>query len=226
MSEPERALADTLAAIDGRLARIEARVASLDAASANLAAFTAAATDTLDDAARTMDENGESPADSVAEARALVAVLARPRTLVALRHSIELAMEGPRLFAALVDSIDEHAAAFGEAGVDLDARRKGLFAAFVRLSHPRTVSALTGLLDSGLLDPGALKVMGALGRSLTEAGQGRSTEIGAFGLLSVLRDPDVKRALGFAATLARRFGAATRAMKALPALAESDGDSR
>jgi hypothetical protein len=41
-----------------------------------------------------------------------------------------------------------------------------------------------------------------------------------------LGDSDIKHALGFAVSLAKRFGAATREMNDVPRLATSQGESR
>jgi hypothetical protein len=226
MTESERAIVSTLSAIEARLARIEARLAATDRLMHDVPSFLGAATDAFDTAARTMEDQGKRPDESVRALHELAEVLARPKTLFALKSLAELAGEAPRMLAAAVDSLDEHASELSDRGVDLDARRKALFAAVERLSNPTMVTALTRLLDSGLLDAGALEVVGALGRSLQEAAHGPSSELGPFGLLGAIRDRDVKHALGFAVTLARKFGAATRKMKAIPALPGKEGDER
>lgn len=226
MMNQERGIAASLAAIEERLARIEGKLAALDTVTTAAPAFVGAMTDAVDTAAARLHDRGESPEAAVEEARALVDVLVRPKTLAALRQAIELSTELPKIVAAVVDTLDTHAAELTASGIDLDARRKGLTAALARLSEPKTVDALTRLLDSGLLGAPALEVVGALGRSLAEAAHAKRTSIGPVGLMLSLGDSDIKHALGFAVSLAKRFGAATREMNDLPRLATSKGESQ
>jgi uncharacterized protein YjgD (DUF1641 family) len=69
------------------------------------------------------------------------------------------------------------------------------------------VEALEALLNSGVLDPAALSLIGEFGRALVETASAPSRKVGAMGLLSALGDPDVQRAVGFLVTFAQRFGA-------------------
>lgn len=225
MAQTDRSLVEALVAIEARLAHIERRLDRADATLGHATKLLGGATDALDAGAAELDARGERPEESVRALKDLLAELARPKNLDALRGLVSLAADAPKMVASVVDAIDDHAAELASQGIDLDARRKSLFAALGRLSSPPTVIALTRLLDSGLLDAGALEVVGALGRSLSDAAHSPSSEVGPFGLLAAVRERDVKAALGFAVNLARRFGAATRAMKVLPEL-PSQGERR
>jgi uncharacterized protein YjgD (DUF1641 family) len=68
------------------------------------------------------------------------------------------------------------------------------------------VHALDALLNSGVLAPGTLRVVGELGRALTETADAPPTTAGPIGLLRAIGQPDVQRALGFLVTFAERFG--------------------
>jgi uncharacterized protein YjgD (DUF1641 family) len=68
------------------------------------------------------------------------------------------------------------------------------------------VRALEALLQSGVLDPAALQIIGGLGRALIDTASARPAPIGVIGLLRALGDPDIQRALGFLMNFAARFG--------------------
>jgi uncharacterized protein YjgD (DUF1641 family) len=76
------------------------------------------------------------------------------------------------------------------------------------------VRELDALLKSGVLEPGALQMIGELGRALTETAAAPPATTGVVGLLKALGQPDVQRALGFLVTFAERFG---RRLRDLPA---------
>jgi uncharacterized protein YjgD (DUF1641 family) len=76
------------------------------------------------------------------------------------------------------------------------------------------VRELDALLKSGVFAPGTLRVIGEIGRALTETAAAPPASPGLVGLLKALGEPDVKRALGFLVTFAERFG---RRLRELPA---------
>jgi uncharacterized protein YjgD (DUF1641 family) len=55
-----------------------------------------------------------------------------------------------------------------------------------------------------------LRVIGELGRALTETAAAPPVTPGILGLLKALGQPDVQRALGFLVTFAERFGVRLR----------------
>jgi hypothetical protein len=75
------------------------------------------------------------------------------------------------------------------------------------------VRDLDALLRSGVLAPGPLRIIGELGRALTETAAAPPASSGVLGLLKALGQPDVQRALGFLVTFAARFG---RRLRDLP----------
>jgi uncharacterized protein YjgD (DUF1641 family) len=60
-----------------------------------------------------------------------------------------------------------------------------------------------------------LRIIGELGRALTETAAAPPATAGVLGLLKALGQPDVQRALGFLVTFAERFG---RRLRELPAV--------
>lgn len=74
---------------------------------------------------------------------------------------------------------------------------------------------ITGFLDSPILDPQIVAVVGLLGESAVEADRrtrGKQVEVGGvFALLKVLKEPEVQETLGFLVEFAKVFGARQRA---------------
>ena len=135
----------------------------------------------------------------------------------ALRPLIALAQQAPAFIAVAMDSFDEAMrTAYGK-GIDVE--RGLLNGAEAALRFGATMDAervreLDALLKSGVLEPGTLRVVGELGRALTETAAAPPATPGALGLLKALGQPDVQRALGFLVTFAERFG---RRLRDLPA---------
>jgi uncharacterized protein YjgD (DUF1641 family) len=75
------------------------------------------------------------------------------------------------------------------------------------------VRELNALLNSGVLAPGTLAIVGELGHALTDTAAAPPVDVGPVGLLKALGQPDVQRALGFLVTFAERFG---RRLRELP----------
>jgi hypothetical protein len=116
-----------------------------------------------------------------------------------------LAQQAPGFAAMTVDMVDELYAAIGQQGVDLEATAKqGLvaFRNFVTLLQSNEVKAL---LDSGMLDPQTLQVMGAAANALV-CTQREPRRAGPLELARALFDRNIQRTLGFALGFAERFG--------------------
>ena len=134
-----------------------------------------------------------------------------------LRPLIALAQQAPAFVAVVMDSFDDAVRTANERGVDVErGLLNGAEAAlrFGATMNPERVRALDALLNSGVLAPGTLRVVGELGRALTETADAPPTTVGPVGLLRALGQPDVQRALGFLVTFAERFG---RRLRELPA---------
>ena len=146
----------------------------------------------------------------------------RTRTIAevveSLRPLMALAQQAPAFVAVLMDSFDEAMRAANDNGIDV--ARGLLNGAEAALRFGATMDAekvreLDALLKSGVLAPGTLRIIGELGRALTETAAAPPSTAGALGLLKALGQPDVQRALGFLVTFAERFG---RRLRELPAV--------
>ena len=135
-----------------------------------------------------------------------------------LRPLMALAQQAPAFVAILIDSFDEAMRAANDKGIDIE---RGLVnGAEAALRFGATMDAekvreLDALLKSGALAPSTLRIIGELGRALTETAAAPPSTAGALGLLKALGQPDVQRALGFLVTFAERFG---RRLRELPAV--------
>ena len=134
-----------------------------------------------------------------------------------LRPLMALAQQAPAFVAILMDSFDEAMRTANDKGIDVE--RGFLNGAEAALRFGATMDAekvrdLDALLKSGALAPSTLRIIGELGRALTETAAAPPSTAGALGLLKALGQPDVQRALGFLVTFAERFG---RRLHQLPA---------
>ena len=158
--------------------------------------------------------------DKVSAGAALETIEQRTRAIAevaeGLRPLIAFARQAPALAAVLMDSFDEVMRTAGDNGIDVE--RGLLNGAEAALRFGATMDAekvreLDGLLKSGVLAPGTLRIIGEFGRALTETAAAPPATAGALGLLKALGQPDVQRALGFLVTFAERFG---RRLRELP----------
>jgi hypothetical protein len=134
-----------------------------------------------------------------------------------LRPLLALAQQAPAFVAIAMDSFDEAMRSARDRGLDVErGLLNGAEAAlrFGATMDEERVRELDALLKSGVFAPGTLRVIGEIGRALTETAAAPPASPGLVGLLKALGEPDVKRALGFLVTFAERFG---RRLRELPA---------
>ena len=162
-----------------------------------------------------------TPAEDTVSAGATLHTIEQPTRAIAevadgLRPLMALAQQAPAFVAVLMDSFDEAMRTANDKGVDVE--RGLLNGAEAALRFGATMDAekvreLDALLKSGVLAPGTLRIIGELGRALTDTAAAPPATAGVLGLLKALGQPDVQRALGFLLTFAERFG---RRLRELP----------
>jgi hypothetical protein len=212
--------ADVLGRLLDRLDQVEALVGLAD----QLPLAASAAADVADEAVRRSEARTGVAFDD--RLRGLVRLSERltapdtTETLGALLDRIDrlealtrLADQAPGLVAMLGDIADETVRRAMDSDVDVErAVRQGL-GAFVRVGELTASDEFQTLLESGVLDKQAVAIVGQAGRALAATQResraaGAVPSTGALGLLKALRDPDVKRALGFLTRFAKHFGQA------------------
>ncbi len=214
LTEPETV--EVLTALIDRLDRLE-QLAELADQLPDAAMVTA---DTIDDALTRAADRGVVVDERAREGLRLLEKLTEPETTAALEQVLDrspqleeltaLAEDAPAAIATVVDILDAEYARAAEKGYDPEQTLRQTFGALSRLGELFRTDEFEALLDSGVLDPQALQVVGSLGSALVdtqkEASAGETPAQGFFGLLGALRDPDVKRAVGFITTFAKKFG--------------------
>ncbi len=109
------------------------------------------------------------------------------------------------ILSILMDSFDDFFNYAMEQGLDIEDFSRNLKKFSFMMLDSFESGALTELMDSGILDPHAIKTVGALGKSMATSGK-MKVSAGPLKAASSVFDPDVQRALGFLLTFARHFG--------------------
>ena len=216
----EPATVETLTRLIDRLDRIEKIAAFADDAPAALATTV----DTIDDALTRAAERGVVLDERMREGLVLLETLTEPATAKALgelagrsQQLADLARlvdDAPKAIATVVDIVDAEMNAAMEAGFDPERALHDAATALAKLSELFRTNEFQALLNSGVLDPEALSVIGGLGTALVEskkeADRGEMPKRGMLGLIGALRDPDIQHAVGFLTRFAKRFGSQLR----------------
>lgn len=221
---PLDAVLASLERLHARMDALEARLAPVEQVAAQAPAALAMVTDTADQVAARL---GDADQRLTAAARVLER-LTRPEALAGLEALLDradrlapalaLLDQLPGTVAMAADSFDDLAARVAETGVPLHERVQVLLAAAERLSSPAALEVLTvvterlsevkALLESGVLDPEAVRVVSLAGKALVASRACECGPLGPVGAIRALSEPEVKRALGFSVAFARQFGAA------------------
>ena len=137
--------------------------------------------------------------------KVLTAVLDRSNQL---KQTLDMFDEGPLFFAMVTDMMDEMAGKVRDSGVDLDVFVKQSIKGFERLALLVNSGEFEALLDSGVFSAEAANTVGMLGKALAQSNAESPESVGLFGMLGVMREPDVQRAMGFLTKVLRHFGRA------------------
>lgn len=151
---------------------------------------------------------GQAPPVSLETLHAQVASMAE--VIEALRPVAELIHQAPAMLAMAGDSMDDLVRTAAGHGVDVERgliNGAGAALRFGASMDARKVDALEALLNSGVLEPATLRIVGAVGKALADTAATPTPPLGPVGLWKALSQPEVQRALGFLIVVAQRFGA-------------------
>jgi hypothetical protein len=126
-----------------------------------------------------------------------------------LRPVVELVGQARALAAMAGDTFDDVMRTAMKNGIDVERGLLNGAGAAIRFGatmDAEKVRELESLLQSGVLDPAALRMVGELARALSATAATSVQPAGALGLIKALGNPDVQRALGFLIAFAERFG--------------------
>lgn len=234
MPDPNDAVLASLERLHARLDALEARLAPIDQLVAQAPGAVAMFTDTADQLAARVGEGDLH--DRLGAAARVIDQLTRPETLSAVEQLLQrldqlapalaLLDQAPGAVAMVTDSLDGLAAQVAETGIPLHERVHVLVGAAERLTSPAALEVLTvvtqrlpeikALLESGVLDPEAVRVVSLAGRALVASRACGCGPLGPFAAARALSEPEIKEALGFAVAFARQFGIALLSPSTLP----------
>ena len=159
--------------------------------------FVAMVGDMADEAQRKAAANGIDLEARLQAGLGLAEKLTHPNTVQQLNGLLEMVDTAPGFVAMLGDMADEAYRNALAKGIDLES---------LIAQGTNAASKLSILLDSGILDEGALNVVGATGKALARASDEPIEPVGLMGMLGALRNPDTQRALGFLLNVSQKLG--------------------
>lgn len=125
----------------------------------------------------------------------------------ALDNAVSLLDQTPGMVAMGVDIADEYARTAAASGLDIDKFTTQGLQALVKFSTLVASDGFDAVIDSGILDPDAVRVIGDMGYTLAQCRKDPPQQVGLFGLMRLMNDKDAQVALGFLSNFAKRFGA-------------------
>lgn len=166
--------------------------------------------DMIDNAVRSAADAGVNLEERAFAGLHLLNRLTEPKMAAQLEQLIGMAEQLPSLLAMGGDMLDDAYRSATVAGVDIEMMVKQGGVAAQRLSDLMRSEEFTTLMDSGMLDPKAVSLLGSAADALIRSKEKQPQKIGPMGLLGAMRDPDVQKALGFFMTFAKEFGKSIR----------------
>jgi len=125
--------------------------------------------------------------------------------LSGLSQMVNQLKQAEDIISILADSFDGFFAYAMKEGLDIESFSKNLKKFSFMMLNAFESGALTDLMESGILDPAAIKTVGALGKSMATSGKFKNGA-GPGKAMAALFDQDIQRALGFLLTFATHFG--------------------
>lgn len=200
---------DTAAAIDRLLYRIdelEQTVNTITNMIQDAPGFVAMAGDVVDGAYRDAANRGIDLEERAVTGLRLLEKLTEPKTSAQAQKLLELADQMPGMAAMLGDIVDDACRSITESGIDIEGTLRQGAGAASKLSSLMSSEEFNSLMESGVLDPKALTIVGSAAQALVESQEKPPQKLGLIGLIGALRDADIQKALGFTMTFAKAFG--------------------
>ncbi|MCA9545861.1 MAG: DUF1641 domain-containing protein [Myxococcales bacterium] len=205
---------EALGRIVDRLEALEPLIGALE----QLPGMAAMAVDFFDELSRGAQAAGIDLDARLKGLQALILELTRPECMAAVRSLLPIlpqlqplakhAEALPGLVAMGVDVFDDWLRNQMCCGFDPEQMLQNMLTIGSRLTALLDSAEFRTLMDSEILSPRAVRVVGQAARALAAepSAQDEARKLGLFGLLRALRDPDMQRSLGFAVRFARGFG--------------------
>jgi uncharacterized protein YjgD (DUF1641 family) len=223
----------TLSGLNHLLARIDTLEKAVDRLATLLEqgpGMVSMVADMADESVQKAAAQGVDVQERLENALQLAERLTHPQTLAGLEKVLVLADQLPGMASMFADMADEAYRKAAARGIHLEDRLQASFQLLEKLTDPETIENLTPLLDMaermpGILamfvdmadlayaefhkqgfDPRSLKVVQKAAQALSRAQAKEPAQLGPFGLLRALRDPEMKKTLGFVASFGKEFG--------------------
>ncbi len=195
-----------------KIERLEAKVHQFEQLVEQAPKLMALFTDTMDGIYGNSLQAGVNIEERIKIGLHLLTTITEPETMRALctltgqlEQIATIAEQAPGLTAMAVDIADNFYASTAQGGVDLEtAARNGLDAAG-RLVNLLQSDEIKALMDSGVLDPKTLVIIGNAANALVES-RTHVEKAGPFTLLRALFNSDLQRTLGFLLSFGQHFG--------------------
>jgi uncharacterized protein YjgD (DUF1641 family) len=194
--------ADPDAQIDQRLARIERSLAKVDQLTTQIPLLMATVTEIADAQARRipdLDDRLEKVVD-------LVERVTRPQTMRSLETLLDAVEQAPNLVSTGVDIADDLMAKAAASGLHVESLVESTGQLLRGLFDLATSPEVRNLIESGMLDKGAVQTLGRAANALADVRCQEPEPVGFIGALRAMGDRDVQRALGFLVAVGSAFG--------------------
>jgi uncharacterized protein YjgD (DUF1641 family) len=132
--------------------------------------------------------------------------LTAPEMIEKLESALKLADQAPGIMAMMVDMFDEGYKKTLDNGIDIPTLSKQGIKVTKSLSNLVDSEEFEALLNSGVFNPKALDVLSVVSGALIKCRMNPPQKASIFQLLFALRDPEIKKSLGFLLSFARNFG--------------------
>lgn len=123
-----------------------------------------------------------------------------------LEQAMEVLEHLPGLVATVTDIIDDRVNAVNRKGLDVHDLLKAGFEAMTEAVHVFRSDEMRALINSGVLAPQSVDIVGRAGQAMAEVRAQPSGEAGFGALFGALGDSNIRRSLDFGLRFARRFG--------------------
>ncbi|MBK8975403.1 MAG: DUF1641 domain-containing protein [Planctomycetes bacterium] len=212
----DEAILAGLRRIEERLERLEQQGGRTEHIVAEVPGTLATAVDAVDGTIARLQARGVDVDERGRRLLALLESLSAPAMLDQLEAALRTVATLPATLATLADTLDNAVARLGAAGIDVDERLNILALVAERLTAPEAlamvreflsnVESIHALLQSGILEPAAVTVVGRAAGALTEMDLAGVKPVGAFGALRALGNPCIRRSLGALVAFGKAFG--------------------
>jgi uncharacterized protein YjgD (DUF1641 family) len=188
--------------LDQRLARIERSLEKVDQLTTQIPLLMATVTEIADSQARRIPDLD----DRLEKVVGLLERLTRPQTMRSLETLLDAVEQAPHLVSTAVDVVDDLMAKAAASGVHVESIVESTGQLLSGLFDLATSPEVRNLLESGMLDKGAVQTLGRAANALADVRCQTPQPVGVFGALRAIGDPDVQRALGFLVAVGTAFG--------------------